>query len=199
MTKTTTVNDLRAKIAALEDSKIILEAERGEISYAAHVEKNSAATKRLAAINSELANGAAEITSLQAALNEANRRDAAAKAAQLDGKERDAAAAALGLLDTFAKRGAALDEAFDKLIAEYVALSDEFRQLENLKFAPTSHRMVHITMRTALLTKLMGTDLKIQHLAPGERKSFEGAIGGWSASIRSRAQARLNHKTADAA
>ena len=45
----------------------------------------------------------------------------------------------------------------------------------------------------------MGTDLKVEHLAPGDRKTFEGAIEGWSANIRARVTARLNRTAAKSA
>jgi hypothetical protein len=191
-TKTDATTDLRGKIADLDTKRLTLMGERDELSYSAVVERNSVATKRIAEISAELSQLADEKATLTAALSEAGRRDAAARAAERDGKERDDAEKALALLETFAQRGAALDRKFDELIAEYTALSDEFRQLDKLKYAPTTYPLVRITMRTAMLTKLMGTDLKVEHLAPGERKTFGGAIEGWASSVRNRANARLS-------
>jgi hypothetical protein len=193
---TTTAKDLRDRIIAIEGHILELEGERSELSYAAMFERDAKAAKRVGEINTELARLGNETVVLNAALDEAGRRDAAAKAAERDGQERDNATKALALLDTFAQRGAALDEWFDKMIAEYTALCSEFRELEKLGFSPTTYRMVAITMRTAMLTKLMGTDLKIQHLAPGDRKTFQGAIESWSAAARARAETELNRNKA---
>jgi hypothetical protein len=194
MTKTKTndpATDLRDQINDRDSKRLMLMAERDELSYAAVVERNAAAAKRVAELNAELARLADETATLKAALVTVGKRAQAAAAAERDGKERDDAEKALELLDSFAKRGAALDDAFDKMIAEYMALCGEFRELEKLKFAPTTYPLVRVTMRTALLTKLMGTDLKVEHLAPRERKDFVGAIEGWAASVRNRANARL--------
>jgi hypothetical protein len=186
------VQDLRSQIAAIEGRQIELIGERDEISFEAVVERRKLAIAKVESINAELGRLANELATVKAALGGASKREAIAQAAKRDEVERANASKVLELLDSFAQRGVALDEWVDKMIAEYMALCGEFRELVKLGFSPTTYRMVAITMRTTMLTKLMGTDLKIQHLAPGERKTFEGAIEGWSANIRARATARLN-------
>jgi hypothetical protein len=54
-------------------------------------------------------------------------------------------------------------------------------------------------MKLALLTKLMGTDLVVEHLAPHQRRTFVGAITGWASHIRERATARINKAASKAA
>ena len=190
----TTTQDLRAKIDAIESQKLILTSQRDDVSYSALVDREPGAVKQAAEINAKISELTAEESMLNAALKVASKREAEAKAAQSDAQERDNAAKALALLESFAKRGTALDAAFNAAIAEYTELSEEFRQLERLGYGPTTYPLVKVTMRTALLTKLMGTDLVVEHLAPHARKNFEGAIEGWSSNVRGKAQARLNRK-----
>ena len=146
---TTTAKDLRDRIIAIEGHVLELEGERSELSYAAMFERDAKAAKRVGEINTELARLASETTVLRAAIAEADRRDAATAAEQRDTTERGNAERALALLDSFAKRGAALDAKFDVAIAEYAGLCGEFKELEKLGFSPTTYRMVAITMRTA--------------------------------------------------
>jgi hypothetical protein len=70
----TTTVELRSKIDAAQTRQLELEAERSEIAYAAHVERNAAAAKRLTEIGSEFAQLSNEIASLTAALAEVGRR-----------------------------------------------------------------------------------------------------------------------------
>jgi hypothetical protein len=195
----TTTSELRAKIDAIESKKIILASQRDDVSYSALVDREPGAVKQAAEINAKISELTAEESMLNAALKVASKREAEAKAAQSDAQERDNAEEALDLLESFAKRGAALDAAFNAAIAEYTELSEEFRQLERLGYGPTTYPLVKVTMKTALLTKLMGTDLVVEHLAPHARKTFEGAIEGWSSNVRGKAQARLNRNKSKAA
>jgi hypothetical protein len=195
----TTTVELRNKIDAIESQKLILTSTRDDIAFAALVDREPTAIKQAAEINAKITELMTEESMLNAALKVAVKREAEAKAAQSDAQERDNAAKALALLDSFAKRGAALDAAFNAAIAEYTGLSEEFRQLERLGYGPTTYPLVKVTMKTALLTKLMGTDLVVEHLAPHARKTFEGAIESWSSNVRGKAQARLNRNKSKAA
>lgn len=198
-TTNTTIADLKGRIAAIEGREIELTAERDELAYAAHIERNGKAVKRLAEIGTELQHLADETASLNAAIAEAGRRAAAADTADRDAAEREKAEKALVLLDSFAKRGAALDAKFDEAIAEFNAMSKEFRELEALGYPPTTFALVASNMKLALKTKLMNTGLIVEHLAPHMRRNFLTALEGWTAHTRGRATARLNQKAATAA
>jgi hypothetical protein len=195
----TTTIELRNRIDVIESKKIILASQRDDVAFAALVDREPGAVKQAAEINAKIAELMTEESMLNAALKVAVKRENEVKAAQSDAAERDNAAKALDLLESFAKRGAALDAAFGAAIAEYIGLSEEFRQLERLGYGPTTYPLVKVTMRTALLTKLMGTDLMVEHLAPHARKTFEGAIESWSSNVRGKAQARLNRNKSKAA
>jgi hypothetical protein len=191
MTQNTTIADLRAQVDAIEGRKIELEAERSELSYSAVVEKNATATKRIAAIATELAGLDNIRATLSAALAETSRRAAAADTAARDAAERDKAEKALALLDSFSKRGAAMDAKFDEAVAEFNAMLKEFRELDALGYPPTTYNLVASNMRLALKTKLMQTGLIIEHLAPNMRRNFLTALEGWVAHTRARATAAL--------
>jgi hypothetical protein len=187
--------ELHGRIDAAQTRQLELEAERSEIAYAAHVERNAAAAKRLTEIGTEFGQLSSEIASLTAALTEVGKRAAAAEATKRDGTERDNATKALALLDSFAKRGKALDEAFDTAITEYNSLCDEFRQLDRLGYAPTTFALVNSNMRLALKTKVMGTGLVVEHLQTHLRRDFISVIEGWASHVKARAMARINRNT----
>jgi hypothetical protein len=193
--KTDPATDLRGRIADLDTKRLTLMAERDELSYSAVVERNSVAAKRVAEINSELSRLADEVATLRSALTEAGRRAAAAKAAGHDGKERDNAEKALALLDEFAKDGAELEEAANAVIEKFNDLSKKSRELTALGYAPATPALVDSNMKLALKTKLMGTGLIVEHLAPHMRRTFTSVIQSWTDHVRARATARLN-KTA---
>jgi len=116
----------------------------------------------------------------------------AARAAVTDEAERINAGKALERLETFAKRGAALDEKFDEAIAEYQRLTQDFNELNALGYAPTTFDLVKVLMQAAAVTKLQFTDLRVAFLAPHERRNFVTVIEAWSAAVRGKATARLN-------
>jgi hypothetical protein len=167
-----------------------------KIAFAAHATDDAEAKKRLSALHLEKAKFAAEIDSISVALKEAQRRVAGARAAEAEGLAAEKAQQALSLCDSFLERGAALDRALESFIEEYNGLARDFRQLDALGFAPTSFALVAIQMRRATETRLMGTDLKITHLAPRERKTFVECISGWAQNVKNRAEARLTKSDA---
>jgi hypothetical protein len=193
-----TESDLRVRVGTIEGRQIELKAERDELSFSAAVEKNAKSAKRIAEIDTELSHLSSEVTTLQVAIVESGKRAAAAQAAARDGEERADAQKALELLDSFARRGIEMDKKFDEAVAEFNALCAEFRQLEKLGYPPTTFNLVISNMKLALKTKIMGTGLIVEHVAPHLRRDFLSAVAGWTASVRNRATARLN-KTAAAA
>jgi hypothetical protein len=199
-TKTDPATDLRAKIADLDTKRLMLMGERDQLSYDAVVERNGAAAKRVAELNTELSRLADDKATLNAALAEAGRREAAAAAEKRDTEERDNAEKALALLDEFAKNGAELEQAANAVIAKFNALSKKSRELTALGYAPATLALVDSNMKLALKTKLMGTGLIIEHLAPHMRRTFISVIESWTSHVRARAMARLNrNKSAKAA
>jgi hypothetical protein len=188
---------LHATHARLADAEALASA----IAYRSHADNDPEARKRLAVAEADGATLAIEIKSISAAIVTAKQHVALADAGEVDEAERTKAQAALDLLETFAKRGAALDEAFDAALAEYAALSKEFRELERLGFAPSTPALVRVNMGLAASTKLLFTDMQNTFLAPAQRRSFVETIEAWSSAVRSRAKARLarTNKAAEAA
>ena len=198
--KTDPASDLRSRIVDIDAKRLMLMGERDQLSYDAIVGRNSAAAKRVAEIGTELGRLADETAVLNAALTEAGRRDAAAAAEKRDVEERGNAEKALALLDEFAKDGAELEEAANAVIEKFNDLSKKSRELTALGYAPATPALVDSNMKLALKTKLMGTGLIVEHLAPHMRRTFTSVIQSWTDHVRARATARLNrNKAAEAA
>src|SRR5271166_4467938 len=136
MPMTTTTNDLRDRIIAIEGHVLEIEGERSELSYAAMFEGCARSAKRVAEINTELARLANETAVLHAAIAEAGKRDAVAAATKRDAEERANAEKALALLDDFARDGAKLEDAANALVEKFNSLCLKSRQLTALGYPP---------------------------------------------------------------
>jgi hypothetical protein len=192
--------DLEHKLAGARERKVETESLLKANAFAANT-GDAEARKKQTKWNTDLASWAADIFSLEAAIVEARRRLAAAVAANADAQEQENARQALALLETFATRGAALDLAFEVVLAEYAQLSREFKELDRLGYPATTPSLVSVNMSLAASTKLMHTDMQNAFLAPARRRSFVESIEAWSAHVRAKATARLarNRKAAEAA
>lgn len=200
-----TLEELKLKKAELSERRNTLAADlatkqdaRASLAFDAELGVESA-KRQIAELTTAAAKLESELKTVDAALAECARRVSGAEAAERGEVERENARAALALLETFRKRGAALDAAFSAAIAEYVALSDEFRRLNALGFAPTTVALVKANMQRAAATKLMFTDLQGEFLAPHVRRDFVTSIDGWAAAVAARANATLNRKAVKAA
>jgi hypothetical protein len=178
------LSDARARHAETQAKALAL-------AYPAHTGDENA-RKKLDGLDAKVAQVAAEITWLEAAIIEARRRVDQAMAAEVDEAERRKAQDALALLDSFSKRGAQLEAGLAAFVAEYVALTREFHALDRLGYPPATLSLVQINMALAIGTKLQATNLHQRFLAPNERRDFISVIEGWARHIRGRAEARLN-------
>ncbi len=169
--------------------KIVLDAR--DVSFGAHT-IGGEERKRLDKLEGETAKAAMEVTSLEAAIVTAKRHVADAEAAEADEAERGKAREALQLLDSFSKRGAQLEAGLAAFVAEYVALTREFHELDRLGYPPATWSLVQVNMALAIGTKLQATNLHQRFLAPHERQDFISVIEGWARHVRGRAEARLN-------
>ena len=128
----TTITDLLSKIDALEGTTIELTAERDELAFAAHVERNAKAVKRLAEISTELDHLGNEKATLEAAIAEAGRRAAAVSAAEMAEAERLRAKEALPIAERLAGLGAKADAAakeYASCLVQIDAAIDELAKL----------------------------------------------------------------------
>ncbi|SFK28813.1 hypothetical protein [Methylocapsa palsarum] len=186
--------DLNEKLEAARKKAAGIDVEIVGVSFAAHCD-DAGARKTLDALNSKASAASLEIRSIEVAVSEAKRRVDLATTAEAAESEREKARQALALLDDFAKRGDQLQQALDKFIAKYSELTNDFRRLELLGYAPTSYALVKTNMQSAMKAALMPTDLRIEHLPPHARRDFRDVIEGWSRHVRMRASARLNKST----
>lgn len=194
-----TVDELRAKRADNGVRLRDIDALITEVSFNAHVGGDAKARKALADAESEHARIAIEEKSLAAAILVAEGKVKEAERAAADDDEKSRAKQAVDLIDQFEKRGEALDAKLKEFVAEYEALTADFKQLERLGFAPASSPLVATNMRSALVTALQFTPLRVEFLAPHERRDFIGVISGWASNVRARANAKLKPKSAKAA
>ena len=188
------LSELESRRSATIARRDETEAKIKDVSFDA-LTGNAAAAKELAKLESDVLRYGAEIRSLEHAIATAKRKVTAAEAAVIDAQECENAREAIDLLEQFAKRGQELDARLQDFVAEYVALTSDFRKLVQLGFAPTSLALIQANMRAATATKLQFTDLRQTFLAPHERRDFVGVIEGWAANVRARATARLNRNT----
>jgi hypothetical protein len=161
------------------------------LSYDAHL-KGGESASRLAELQDMARLGEQNIASIETAIAEARKRLAAAQAGELDEAEQEAARMALGLLQGFAARGQALDDKLAAFVTEFESLSADFHDLEKTGYPPSTWPLVTVSMKMAVAARLMGTPLQTDFLAPNQRRTFSQCIEGWAASVRNRAQARLN-------
>lgn len=193
-----TLQNLRTKLDEAQSQADEIRAAIKEIAFEAH-SGDAVARKQLDKLIADEGKQLPEIRSIEEAITVAQRRVAEARAAETDADAKGRAEKTLVLIDSFEKRGAALDKKFAAAIAEYVDLSNDFRQLDALGYAPTTWALVKINMRAAVATKLQFTDLRQDFLAPKERRDFIAVIAGWSQNVRAKATARLNKPTAEKA
>jgi hypothetical protein len=202
---TTAVDDAKAVLAGLEtklSAAKILAARTVDdakaVSFPAHTGE-AAARKKLDELNKQGIAVGLEIQSLEVAVSIARGKLADARADADDGVARDHARRALALLDDFAKRGDELQQALDRFVAKYGDLTNDFKLLEAIGYPPTNYPLIRVNMRAAMLTALMVSDLKVEHLAPNERRGFRDVIEGWANNVRGRASARLSKEAPKAA
>jgi chromosome segregation ATPase len=192
----TDVENAERAVATLEDKRkhwvqkaITLADERNQIAYAAHVEHDQKAVKRLDAVNTELAKLATEQASIEAALAESQQRLEAARQAAAETADKANAEQLRGKLAQFTELGAQIDDAlFDvvQAINAMVPLLHEMHQLGQA--APTSEQFRIngcMAIKTALqeLPQVWVRDFEFQRLAPNQKKRFGDLCAGWSAMI----------------
>jgi hypothetical protein len=123
------------------------------------------------------------IENLDAAIAEARRRVTLAE----EGAQREAMRAkaqeVLGLIDRFRASGPELDALVRTLAATYAAFEQDAEAMRRLGALAPNAELIRANSRRALLTLLIGTPLRLQMLAPGERRDFTGLADGWADGI----------------
>ncbi len=192
------VADLRDKLAALEDRKLDLEAERDMIAFDAHT-GNDKARAKLTKINGELVAINTEIAGVHAAIREGEARVLQAQGIAREEIARQNAEAAL-------KRGRAAMDAMrvadQSLRSAFGALTnaaDAVNELHRLG-CPPSPALFAVNVKRAIIAAAQGSRFPIgDHMSPAARTSLTELADGWSKSIENWASQRLAAKQAKAA
>jgi chromosome segregation ATPase len=196
----TVISDLRAKLAAAEGLQLELNAEVQEISYAAHVDREPKAVKRLAEISHQLEHViGGEIKSLTAALAEAAKREVAAQeAARAELRRKNARKAADVLLEVEAL-ATTITTALADLRKNSLQLEAKLAEIRRLTGAAPSSEAIRVNLGRALKTALMASPMQLEHLAPSERVTVADIVGPWARSITNWITAAIGEKPAKAA
>jgi hypothetical protein len=165
-----------ARIAGIAD-------ERKPLAIAVHVDGDHKARKRLDTINAEAATIAAELEGLDAAISEANARLATAVLAEAERADRENAKHLHLLCLELSEHGKRLDGVMSTLRVEAQAFRDTLNAIHARGCNFPSHGLADVNARNAIMTGLMATPWKIEHLAPGERRSFDKIVSGWVSRI----------------
>jgi DNA repair exonuclease SbcCD ATPase subunit len=186
-----TTDELRAKIGEIEGRKVELTAERDEHAYAAHVERNAKAQKRLTEISAELLHLEHEKASLQAALAEAGRRAEAATAAEAAETERKRAEKAEPILSRLEARGAKLDAALKSYVENFNGLNADIEELTRLGIPVPTRNLVAVNLRNAHDAG-MSIDKISRPVQPVKRRTFNELTRGWSLPGMNWVKSKLN-------
>jgi MoxR-like ATPase len=183
--KTSVTDDLRRQLVDIDGRETELLGDRDEHSYAAVVERQPAAIKKLEAINSELNNLKHRAATLQAALREAVKREVAAGEADRADKRRANAAAAAETLLRAEETAAALTKTMTDLRSHSIELQRQFAEIRGLIGVGATDQQLRVFLTRCVKAAVMGTPMQIEHLAPDERTDDVNAVvAPWATSIR---------------
>jgi predicted RNase H-like nuclease (RuvC/YqgF family) len=174
------LTEKRARVAARTQE---IAGERNPLAIAVYVDGDQKARKRLDALNAEAATISSELEGLDAAIAEANARLTAAQRVAAEHEARANATELLSLCRALSAHGARLDDVMSSLRKEAEAFRDTLNEIHARGCNFPSYALADVNARAALLTALMSTPWKIEHLAPGQRRTFGEIIDGWVSRI----------------
>jgi hypothetical protein len=187
------VAELIAQHAAVTAREQRLSAERSKIAFAAHGSKNVKAKTRLSEIHRELAEIGSNIASLDAAVNEAKARLAAAKQRVAHEVEKRRCAEAMTGLDELVGRAHGIDSLLRQYVAEITAL-DQCAQRVCAVAGRPDRSLVRVALNRSLsaaLTAHRGIFENIPLLPPRERHPIAWWTKQWAASIKATLAQRI--------
>lgn len=181
--------ELREKLVKAQTELQTIDADQKTLAYGANT-GNESARRSLEKLNKRKIEISTDIDNLKTAVTEAEQRVAAAEKEVRVEAEHERARAALALLGEFRSCGKAVDDALDAAVAKYGRLREILFELHRLGFANPTIAQLAALGRRAVMTRFMGTDLQVEHLAPSARRSMNDLIGEYAANIESRAKYR---------
>jgi hypothetical protein len=187
------VAELIAQHAAVTGREQRLTAERSKIAFAAHGSKNAKAKTRLSAITRELFDIGSDIASLDAAMNEARARLAAAKQKAAHEVEKRRCGEAIADLDELLGHAHGIDSLLRQYAAEITVL-DQCAQRVSAVAGRPDRSLVRVALNRSLsaaLTAHRGIFENIPLLPPRERHPLSHWADAWAVSIRAALAQRI--------
>jgi chromosome segregation ATPase len=180
--------DLRTRLASIEENQTELLAERddGGAAFAAHVEGNPTAVRRLAEINAELSRLQAEASTVGAALAEASRREMQARDKDAAARRRAEAEEADVILAEIEKLAESMDAAMVSLKAAAVDFQIKMETVRRLTGSGPQHQAIRVHLARAISSGLTGLPQHSDLLAPRERRSMTELVASWATQVRNR-------------
>ena len=157
--------------------------EQKAIGYATFVDGDAKARKRLDALHAEAITLVGEITAIESAQVEAKARLESAPFERIMETKRYRAVELRKHAADLKEHGASLDKAMGAVVAADQAFRVALNEIHLLGCDTPTHEQVDTLGRRAMLTHLMATAWKVEHLAPGERQNFAQLAGEWANSI----------------
>jgi hypothetical protein len=179
----TVIGDLEDKLAAASATEIELATDARRISYSALSDGDEGARKALAKIDGDEVKLRQTQKHLRDALAEAKRRLAESERAEERERLAENAEKANAIGERLVERARKIDEAFAVISEESNAFMSDITALAPLGLSNPRVEQYRVLGAIAANTALMFTPLKIQHMAPRERRSFSELAAGWRAQI----------------
>jgi hypothetical protein len=177
-----------------------LSAERAALSFAALAEADKDSQTKLKRLNTEAAHLGLEIENVSSALNEAGKRLHAAQQAEALEAKREQAVELRKVTNRFAQRAIDMDASLQKVAAIGNEMQSTLNTIHSLGASAPSHNQLTTLGSTTVKTALMSGPFRVEHIAPGERRTFGDLFVGWIAMLdRHAAQFIGPEKTEEAA
>jgi hypothetical protein len=172
------------------------------LAFGTHALHDPESSRELNTVRAESIDVDARLREHDVAISEAERRLAAARDAEARAADREAALALRRATRAFVEAGRAVDHALALLARHGHALIDVHSQLARHGTAFPSvaqlESLGHICLRTAIMNTPWART--VEHVAPGQRRSFASPVEGWAANIEQNSiKPRLGEQTNEAA
>jgi hypothetical protein len=193
--------DLRAKHSKLTEFAAKLAEERKALAFKAHGIDDVNASHRLEKVVAATLQNAEVLASLMDAIAEAETRLMLAKALRDDVAAQAKAGQILELAAELRQCGVEMGAAAQTIEQHSRRLVGLLAQLKTLGiFSPTELQLDTLGFQ-CVSTLLMSTPWhrRFQHLAPGERRTFDALIGSWADNVEARIRRQQGEQKAEAA
>jgi len=179
------IKELRGEIGQLENKRLALEALRDDVAYDAIILREPAAIKQAAEIGTELAQLGHNESMLNAALREAIRREAEAKAADAAETTRARIEQAQSMLPEVAAMAAQIDSAMRLLHDTTIAFEDKWAKIKEISGAGPLPAAAKVHIARSFRSGLRGLPgLAVDLVSPAQRTTMSELSASWADQIR---------------